>query len=248
VAPGTTVSAWINGVKYAETTVSQPASDTLYGLNVPGEDPAEPGTQGGVEGDTVVFKIGELEVAQTGTWHQGTNEPVNLGNQADLGLTKVVDNDSPNVDDKVMFTITITNLGSSDATNVEVEDQWNPSAALSYLSHSASAGTTYDSGTGIWDVGTLAVGISATLHITATVDVEGDFNNIAQVHASDQHDPNDENDLAEAGGSAGPTAVTLSSFRTKSSAGDSTSGLWLGLVGVTVLAAGSLFWAKRRLA
>ncbi|MGA9350608.1 MAG: hypothetical protein WBW48_17645 [Anaerolineae bacterium] len=42
-----------------------------------------------------------------------------------------------------------------------------------------------------------------------------------------------------------PTAVTLSSFAAKSSAGGSASPLWLGLAGLTVLAAGSLFWAKR---
>lgn len=41
-----------------------------------------------------------------------------------------------------------------------------------------------------------------------------------------------------------PTAVTLSSFDAKS-AGGSASALWLGLAG-TVLAAGSLFWVKRR--
>ncbi len=43
-----------------------------------------------------------------------------------------------------------------------------------------------------------------------------------------------------------PTAVTLSSFAARSSAGGSASGLWLGLAGLTVLAAGSLLWAKRR--
>ncbi len=42
-----------------------------------------------------------------------------------------------------------------------------------------------------------------------------------------------------------PTAVTLSSFAANSSAGGSVNPLWLGLAG-TVLAAGSLFWAKRR--
>jgi hypothetical protein len=43
-----------------------------------------------------------------------------------------------------------------------------------------------------------------------------------------------------------PTAVTLSSFAGRSSAGGSASGLWLGVAGLTVLAAGSLFRAKRR--
>ncbi len=43
----------------------------------------------------------------------------------------------------------------------------------------------------------------------------------------------------------GPTAVTLSSFAAKPSAGGSVSPLWLGLAGLT-MAAGSLFWTKRR--
>lgn len=43
-----------------------------------------------------------------------------------------------------------------------------------------------------------------------------------------------------------PTAVTLSSFAAKASTGGLASPLWLGLAGLTVLAAGSLFWIKRR--
>jgi hypothetical protein len=46
--------------------------------------------------------------------------------------------------------------------------------------------------------------------------------------------------------SGGPTAVTLSSLAARSSAGGWASPLWLGLVGGMVLAAGSLFWVKRR--
>ena len=43
-----------------------------------------------------------------------------------------------------------------------------------------------------------------------------------------------------------PTAVTLSSFAAKPNAGGAVSPLWLGVAGVTVLVAGSLFWKKRR--
>jgi hypothetical protein len=78
VPGGTIVSAWIDGVKHAETTVSLYADDTVYGLNVPGDDPETPGIQGGVEGDTVVFYIGGLEADQTGTWHSGANVDLNL--------------------------------------------------------------------------------------------------------------------------------------------------------------------------
>ena len=56
-----------------------------------------------------------------------------------------------------------------------------------------------------------------------------------------------EDDLTiDFGYSSTPTAVTLSSFAAESSAGGSASWLWLGLAGLTVLAAGSLFWTKRR--
>jgi hypothetical protein len=43
-----------------------------------------------------------------------------------------------------------------------------------------------------------------------------------------------------------PTAVTLSSFAAKSRAGGSASGLWLGLAGLTVLAAGGSLWIRRQ--
>ena len=78
VPDGTIVSTWINGVKYAEATVSLYAGDTLYSLNVPGDDPATPDIEGGVEGDTVVFYIGGLVADQTGTWHSSTNVDLNL--------------------------------------------------------------------------------------------------------------------------------------------------------------------------
>ena len=44
----------------------------------------------------------------------------------------------------------------------------------------------------------------------------------------------------------GPTVITLSVLDAKSSAGGSANWLWLGLAGLTVLAAGSLFWTKRQ--
>ena len=77
---GTMVSAWIDGVKYAETTVSTEfAGDTVYSLDVPGDDPATPGIiEGGVPGDTIVFQIGSLAAGQTAPWQGGINVEFNL--------------------------------------------------------------------------------------------------------------------------------------------------------------------------
>jgi hypothetical protein len=47
----------------------------------------------------------------------------------------------------------------------------------------------YISGTGVWTVGSLASGASATLQIVATVSTSGAQSNYAQVSASDQYDP-----------------------------------------------------------
>ena len=73
VAFGTVVSAWIGGVKYAEDGTSFYAGDSNYGLQVPGDDPGTLGKDGGVEGETIVFRIGNLTADQTAIWHSGPN-------------------------------------------------------------------------------------------------------------------------------------------------------------------------------
>ena len=78
VPEGTTVSAWINGVKYAETQSQIDSGDSVYAIDVPGDDLETPGVEGGVEGDTIVFKVGDSTAGQTGTWHTGTDVELNL--------------------------------------------------------------------------------------------------------------------------------------------------------------------------
>src|SRR5262249_22943288 len=55
--------------------------------------------------------------------------------QADLEMTKTVDNPTPNVGDTVTFTIALTNNGPADATNVQVTDQLP--TGLSFVSFTA---------------------------------------------------------------------------------------------------------------
>jgi hypothetical protein len=78
VPDGTKVSAWIGGVKYAETETTIWEGDSVYSIEVPGDDPETPGKDGGVEGETIVFKIASYTANQTGTWHSGTNVELNL--------------------------------------------------------------------------------------------------------------------------------------------------------------------------
>jgi len=79
VPPGTTVSAWINGVQYAHTTVYPYETDTAYTLVVPGDDPATVGViEGGKAGDTVVLMVGSQAADQTASWASASNQMLNL--------------------------------------------------------------------------------------------------------------------------------------------------------------------------
>ena len=89
---------------------------------------------------------------------------------ADLSVVKTVNNSTQTVGQNVVFTILASNLGPSNATGVVMNDLLP--AGLVYVSHTASAGT-YNAGTGVWSIGSLANGASRTLTITATVTAAG---------------------------------------------------------------------------
>jgi len=109
--------------------------------------------------------------------------------QADLSFTKTVNNNNPNPDDTIIYTLTVTNGGADTANNVEVTDQLP--AGVTYVSDTPSQGS-YVSGTGVWTVGTIANSGSATLTITATIDSDTGGQTIvnsAEVTDVDEGDP-----------------------------------------------------------
>ena len=110
---------------------------------------------------------------------------------ADLAVTKTVAESRPDVGDDDSFTITVTNNGPDDASGVELTDLLP--AGLGYAGDTPSQGS-YDDSTGVWTVGDLDYGDSATLTIDITVDATNDYTNTASVTASDQYDPDSSND------------------------------------------------------
>ncbi|WP_163445111.1 SdrD B-like domain-containing protein, partial [Flavobacterium columnare] len=97
---------------------------------------------------------------------------------SNLGITKTVSNATPNVGSNVTFTLTVTNAGPSTATGVTVNDLL-PSG-YTFVGSLPSVGT-YNSGTGVWTIGTLANGAIETLNIVATVKATGSYANTATV-------------------------------------------------------------------
>ncbi len=101
-------------------------------------------------------------------------------------LNKTVNNPTPNYWSLVTYTITALNNGPNTAAGLQVTDLLP--AGLTYISHSASAGT-YTSGTGLWNIGTLIKGANAVLNITANVTGTGTINNWANVTNQTTYDP-----------------------------------------------------------
>jgi uncharacterized repeat protein (TIGR01451 family) len=105
--------------------------------------------------------------------------------EADLVITKAVDNATPIGGENVVYTINVTNEGGADyddATNVEVTDDMR-NLPVSLVGVVTNTGGAYDFNTGIWTVGDLAKGDTATLEVEVTVndDACGDFGNSANI-------------------------------------------------------------------
>ena len=80
-------------------------------------------------------------------------------------IANVASVDSVGEGDAVTFTVTVTNLGPTAATNVTAGDTLD--SGLRRVSSTTTPGTTYDT-TGKWAIGNLPVDTSRTLTITAT--------------------------------------------------------------------------------
>ena len=116
--------------------------------------------------------------------------------EADLAVSKSVDNGTPTEGEAITYTVAVTNNGPEAASGVEITD--NLPAGLTFQSSSASQGTYAG---GIWSVGSLALGSTATLTITANVNAgtAGQIiTNTAAVSALNETDPVGSNDSAAA--------------------------------------------------
>jgi uncharacterized repeat protein (TIGR01451 family) len=114
--------------------------------------------------------------------------------RSDLAISASFSNTTPAAGTNVTITLTVTNNGPSNATGVVVND-FLPTG-LTYVSD--DGGGAYNAGTGLWTVGALANGASATLHIVATAESTEPLENVAEITAGTPLDPNAANNRATA--------------------------------------------------
>ena len=117
---------------------------------------------------------------------------------SDLVTKKTVDTIAAQEGSTIVYTLTVTNKGPAQATHVSLTDKLP--AGLIYVSHT---GGNYIANSGIWSIGTLNNGATATLNITVRVDqgtVGSTITNVATAASTpDQTDPTTgDDDLDEA--------------------------------------------------
>ncbi|OXA93746.1 hypothetical protein B0A75_20110, partial [Flavobacterium oncorhynchi] len=128
---------------------------------------------------------------------------------ADLAVTKAASSLSPRVGCDVIFTLTANNTGPSNSTNTKVTDLL-PSG-YTFVSATPSVGT-YNSVTGVWDVGLLNIGATPTLSIVATVNPSGVYSNTATIASADILDTNATNNSSSV--TPVPTAAVVATNTT----------------------------------
>jgi uncharacterized repeat protein (TIGR01451 family) len=184
--------------------------------------------------------FGDAKGLDTWTYYPSSTvlTPVNIvATAADIGITKSVSNPTPAAGTIVTFTITAHNSGPDPATSLQVTDKLP--AGLTFVSATPSQGS-YVPGTGIWTVGALAVGASATLQIAATVTGTTRVTNTARRSAGAPADPNPANDSASA-------AVTGSSIPGLPNTGvPPVATLWPGALALLLVIAAGIAARRRR--
>ena len=101
-----------------------------------------------------------------------------MDNTTDLVTVKTLasGDSTPNEGDTVVFQIDVTNNGGAQATNVSLTD--SIPAGFTLTSNSVTQGT-YSGG--LWTIGTVNVGSTATITLTGTIDAGQAGNTITNV-------------------------------------------------------------------
>ena len=126
------------------------------------------------------------------TFGDDLNESVAVDNNANLVTVKTLasGNSTPAEGDTVTFQIVVDNNGAAQATNVSLTDLL-PAGLTATANNGVASQGSYDAATGVWTIGTLANGGSATLTLEGTLDAGQGGNTIvlSLIHISEPTRP-----------------------------------------------------------
>ncbi|MCC7551563.1 MAG: DUF11 domain-containing protein [Methanobacterium sp.] len=132
---------------------------------------------------------------------------VNVAAASDLGVSKAVDDSTPNYLQNVNFTLTVTNGGPDSAVGVSVTDLLP--TGLEWVSDDSNGA--YNHSSGVWTIGSLASGTSTALHIVAkAVAPSTQLVNVAVVSGTnyDQNSDNNQDNVTVTVGAASDLGIT----------------------------------------
>ncbi len=173
-----------------------PFANPITGYNTTTTQRAFGTATGGNTNAPCTGNFGDAKGLDTWTYNQSNTAVAPLvivAAAADIRVTKSVSDATPAVGTNVTFTIAAQNLGPNNATGVQVRDVLP--AGLTLVSATPSQGT-YTSG--IWNIGSLSIGATATLLLTVTVNTTNRITNTAVRIAGTPPDFNPGNDSASA--------------------------------------------------
>ena len=107
---------------------------------------------------------GYVNLYSNGTNLNFTMDSSYPANKANISVSSGVSSSAIKTGDKTFYTVTVTNRGSSSATNVKVNNILNTGFYSSYAGYSSLG--SYSNG--VWNIGTLGAGETASLVVSAT--------------------------------------------------------------------------------
>ncbi|MCP3966521.1 MAG: DUF11 domain-containing protein, partial [Lentisphaerae bacterium] len=164
----------------------------------------------GTSGDTITNTTSGLTADQTDAVagnDVGTVD-ITVNNDADLAVTKIVDNAVPDEGQTVQYTVTVTNNGPAQATTVALTDLLPAGVTLiddGGLTSPIPSQGAYNTGSGVWTVGTINDSANATLILRATVDAGTSGDTITNTTSGLTADQTD----AVAGNDVGTVDITV---------------------------------------
>ena len=216
------------GLTYTGNTVSQGSFDPATGIFTIGTlnvgEVATLTLEGTVDAGQGGQTITNFTTAATGdqtdpsTVGDDLEEAVVVDNTTNLVTVKTLasGDNTPDEGDTVTFDITVTNSGPITATNVDLTDLLPAGLTPTALNGGITQGS-YNPATGLFSIGTLAVGQSATLTLEGTVDAGQGGNvitNITTAATGDQVDPSTVGDDLEESVAVGIPAADLVTVKT----------------------------------